>query len=677
MKLRAKTSILIASLTVVLIVVIAAASLQYQERALRENILSGVDAVAGAASLSIEGFVRDGQSTAALIAAALPHQPLMDGRDLAQVGRVLENSMTLAPRFRNGLFVLDADGRFLVDYPPHPELHGDSFSHRDYYQRAMREARPVVSQPYISKRTGKPVITFAAPVMSAEGKVLAILGCSVDLLAEDALGAVLKQRIGKSGYIYVMDRTRLMILHPEESRLLKRDVPVGANSVLDAAIQGFQGVGETINSRGVAMLIGVRQVPGSSWFVAAQAPRDEALKPIEEVRWAIVRIAALSLLIVLTVGLWAANRITRPIAALHRAAAAINRELGTGRVDLSPAQPAIDSLRTISDRDEIGDLARVVETLVQRLDGTLDALTLAASEWERTFHAVAEPIFRLDQAWRIVQLNSAATDWLRESPSGLVGRRVDEVLFSGPLPDEWPKHELLQAVDVQREFRWQVLVDRGERQTWDFSAIAMNDGDGRRVGLILVARDISERLVEEEKIRALAFHDTLTGLPNRLLLTDRLQQALAGAARDGHGVAVMFLDLDRFKGVNDAYGHEAGDALLKVLALRMQACLRGSDTLARLGGDEFVVVLPNIGIAMDAIVIAEKLLAVVSRPVEYSGATLEVGVSIGIALYPDCAEAADDLLRAADAAMYRAKQGGRNTFWVSETAERHEASPRS
>jgi diguanylate cyclase (GGDEF)-like protein/PAS domain S-box-containing protein len=666
MKLRAKTSILIALVVVALIIIVAGASLRYQERALRDNILAGVGAVAATASLNIEAFVRDGRHSAALIAGAVPRQPLVDGRDLARVGRMLEQSVALAPRFRNGLFILDADGRFLVDYPAHPDLHGESFAFRDYYQRAIAERGPVISQPYISKRTGKPVITFATPITAADGKILAILGCSVDLLAEDALGPVLKQRIGKTGYIYAMDHTRQMILHPDVSRVLKRDVPPGTNRMLDAAIDGFQGVGETVNSRGVAMLIAVRQIPGTSWFVAAQVPRDEALQPVEEVRWAVVRIAALSLLLALIVGMWAANRITRPLGTLHRAAAAINRELGADRVDLSPARPAVDMLRTIHGSDEMSDLARMVETLMDRLDHTLHSLKLAAAEWERTFHAVADPIFRLDEDWRIAQLNSAAADWLRETPAALIGKRVDEVLFGASLPDDWPRRDTLQGADAQREFRWQASIDREGRQTWEFSAIAMYDGEGRRAGAILVARDISARLVEEEKIRALAFRDTLTGLPNRLLLADRLQQALAGASRDGPGVAVIFLDLDRFKEVNDTHGHQAGDAVLTALALRMQECLRGSDTLARLGGDEFVIVLPNLGSAQDAVVVAEKILDVVSRPIDLPGAALQVSVSIGIAFYPACGEAPEELMRAADAAMYRAKQQGPNTYRLSE-----------
>ncbi len=235
MKLRAKTSILIASLSILLLVAVAGAALRFQEHALREKTLAGVEAVAVTASLGIEQFVRDGQTNASLIAAALPREPFAARGDLAAVARLLEASAKLAPRFRNGLFVLDPDGRFLLDYPPHPELRGVSFAHRDYYQQAMSHESAVISQPYVSKRTGKPVITFAARIVGADGRTLGVLGCSVDLLADDALGPVVRQRIGRTGYLYVMDHTRQMILHPDESRLLKHDVPRGANRLLDQA----------------------------------------------------------------------------------------------------------------------------------------------------------------------------------------------------------------------------------------------------------------------------------------------------------------------------------------------------------------------------------------------------------------------------------------------------------
>jgi diguanylate cyclase (GGDEF)-like protein len=669
MKLRAKTSILIASLSVLLIAAVAAASLRYQERALRDKILAGVEAVAGTASLSIENFVRDGRNSAALVAAAVPRRALAERADRAELERFLESSVQLVPRFRNGLFMLDADGRFMTDYPPHPELRGESFAHRDYYQRAMLEHGGVISQPYLSKRTGKPVITFAVRIIGDNGKTLGVLGCSVDLLASDALGPVVRQRIGTNGYLYVMDHTRQMILHPDESRLLKRDVPPGANQLLDAAIGGFQGAGETVNSRGVTMLTGVRQIPDTAWFVAAQAPLAEVLEPIDEARRAVLLIAGVALALALSVGLWAVGRIVRPIETLHRAASAINHQLGTGQVQLERARPAVEMLQAIHGRDEIGDLARMVVSLVGRLDTTLHSLKRASAEWERTFHAVADPVFCLDDEQRIARLNRAASNWLRESPNALVGKTVEDLLFGSTIPADWPRRESLQSADPQRGLSWRASLGAVEARTWEFSSVPVHDGEGRRVGAILVARDVTEQLLEEERIRSLAFRDALTGLPNRLLLADRLHQALQGAKRDGLRVALMFLDLDRFKEVNDTLGHEAGDRLLEALAARIQACLRSGDTLARLGGDEFVVVLPNVVAVRDAISVADKLLAVVASPFHIAGSTLRMSVSIGIAIYPDGAGDPEQLMRAADAAMYRAKQAGRNTYRVCDAPE--------
>jgi diguanylate cyclase (GGDEF)-like protein len=460
-----------------------------------------------------------------------------------------------------------------------------------------------------------------------------------------------------------------MIVHPDESRLLKRDVPPGANLLLDAAIGGFQGAGETVNSRGVKMLTGVSQIPDTGWFVAAQAPLAEVLEPIDAARRAVLLIAGVALVLALSVGLWAAGRIVRPIETLHRAAWAINHQLGTGQVQLERARPAVEMLQAIDGRDEIGDLARMVVSLVGRLDTTLHSLKRASAEWERTFHAVADPVFCVDGEQRIERLNRAAANWLREPAAALVGRTVEDVLFAGATPADWPQRERLQSADPQRGLSWRASFTGVEARTWEFSSVPVHDGDGRRAGAILVARDVTEQRLEEERMRSLAFRDALTGLPNRLLLADRLHQALQGAKRDGLRVALMFLDLDRFKEVNDTLGHDAGDRLLEALAARIQGCLRSGDTLARLGGDEFVVVLPNVIAVRDAVSVADKLLAVVASPFDVAGSTLRVSVSIGIAIFPDDAGDSEQLMRAADAAMYRAKQAGRNTRCVGDASE--------
>jgi diguanylate cyclase (GGDEF)-like protein/PAS domain S-box-containing protein len=185
--------------------------------------------------------------------------------------------------------------------------------------------------------------------------------------------------------------------------------------------------------------------------------------------------------------------------------------------------------------------------------------------------------------------------------------------------------------------------------------------DGELVVLALL-RDVTERKEAEETIRELAYYDALTGLPNRILLRDRLTMALAQAQRAGRKLAVMMLDLDKFKEVNDTMGHAAGDILLKAVADRLTGALRKHDTVSRLGGDEFIIVIPEVMSEDDLSMLAQKVLDVVRAPLTIDGHRVAVGSSIGVALYPDDGIDIETLMQHADAAMYKAKQSGRDQY---------------
>jgi diguanylate cyclase (GGDEF)-like protein/PAS domain S-box-containing protein len=184
--------------------------------------------------------------------------------------------------------------------------------------------------------------------------------------------------------------------------------------------------------------------------------------------------------------------------------------------------------------------------------------------------------------------------------------------------------------------------------------------DGSIYALCGISTDITERKEVEEHMRHMAQYDGLTHLPNRALFNDRLQQALAAATRNQDRLALMFIDLDKFKPVNDTYGHEVGDLLLKEVAQRMQDCLRESDTAARIGGDEFVVLLPTIETGEDAGIVGQKILRALNRPFELAGHRLNISSSIGVAIYPDHGGSEKLLVKCADIAMYHAKKNGRN-----------------
>ena len=217
-----------------------------------------------------------------------------------------------------------------------------------------------------------------------------------------------------------------------------------------------------------------------------------------------------------------------------------------------------------------------------------------------------------------------------------------------------------RGVDALARHEFKILRRDGEERWLDFSAGAIEYGG--RPAVLGIAFDVTERKRAEEQIKELAYHDALTGLPNRLLFNDRLSVAVAQAHRSASRLAILFLDLDRFKVINDSLGHSLGDRLLQEVAERLQAGVRQGDTVARLGGDEFILLLPGIGRAEDAAKVAEKILETLKVPVRLESRELVVTASIGISLYPEDGFDVESLIKNADTAMYRAKEQGRDNF---------------
>ena len=203
-------------------------------------------------------------------------------------------------------------------------------------------------------------------------------------------------------------------------------------------------------------------------------------------------------------------------------------------------------------------------------------------------------------------------------------------------------------------------LDNG-RTNWTLTTkLPLQDESGDVIGLLGMTREISETRETELALQHLATHDALTDLPNRFLMADRLSQLLARAKRSSAAFAVLFMDIDRFKGVNDSRGHEFGDLLLRAVAKRLTSTVRQSDTVARIGGDEFVIILENLHQIAEADEVASKVQRALARPFTLERRRLKVTASIGISFYPENGEDTDTLLRAADYAMYLAKRRGGN-----------------
>src|SRR5512132_897173 len=249
------------------------------------------------------------------------------------------------------------------------------------------------------------------------------------------------------------------------------------------------------------------------------------------------------------------------------------------------------------------------------------------------------------------------------SPESRLGRRRGDFRLEGPDDGDWSSHLAdLTARRPFRDFTFAYLDADGHRRVAKVSGRPILDERGDFSGYRGVGRDITNEVEAHARIRFLAQHDPLTKLPNRTLLTDRLQQALATARQTRRDLALLCVDLDDFKMVNDTLGHAAGDALLCEIARRMLKAVRENDTVARLGGDEFAIVQVNSHGWEDTKALAQRLIANLSEPVEIAGEQIHCGASIGISCYPGDGTEADALIRNADLALYKAKAAGRNTF---------------
>lgn len=301
---------------------------------------------------------------------------------------------------------------------------------------------------------------------------------------------------------------------------------------------------------------------------------------------------------------------------------------------------------------------RLTRPLLRRMLEQSQSLSLAASVFEHS----NEGILLLDDRQCIIGINPAGRRLLRCLLADLEGRRACEALLAG-----------ISAADceaiwarVSRNGGWQqeVTLRRGDGETFSawLSLAAVYDEERRPIHFTGLFTDISAAKAEEERIRRLAYHDRLTGLPNRSLAHDRLSQALRKSRRQNGQLAVLFLDLDRFKPVNDTFGHAVGDLLLQAVAARLTQTVRDTDTVARLGGDEFLIVLEDLDAPATAEQVAGRLVEALQQPFPIQGHQLRIGTSIGIAFYPDDGDDAAELVRNADAAMYRAKENGRNRY---------------
>jgi len=391
-------------------------------------------------------------------------------------------------------------------------------------------------------------------------------------------------------------------------------------------------------------------VNGATSIVLDLSVEARMIDSINQGVWVGQIILQLVLFFVLSVAI---RSFTRPVARIEETMTAMERDGNLSR--------RVD----IKGDDEIGRMAHAFNSLAESLQENVEHVKKSKEDLRlsaQVFVNSAEAIVITNAENNIIQVNKAFTD--------ITGYAANEVVGHNP--------RILQSGQHDADFykkMWEILLNTGSWQgeimdrrksgeiypKW-ISMVVVRNERNEISNYIAMFSDITERRASFDRIQYLAHYDALTQLANRVLLNDHIEMAIVGAKRTHAKFAVIFMDLDRFKIVNDQLGHHIGDLLLQAVAERLRSCIRESDTVARLGGDEFVILLNNINDEKDAAGVAQKVIDQIGNVFEISGHEVSIGTSIGISIFPKHGADRQTLLKQADAAMYLAKEKGRNNF---------------
>lgn len=571
--------------------------------------------------------------------------------DMAQPARLREQFRQKPGllAFFDDLLVINPAGRIVMDHPEVAGRIGVDASDRDFFREVVKTHQTVISEPLLGKTRGEPIVQVATPILTLDDRLVGVLVGVIRLYRSSFLGRLGEERIGESGYFAILTRgpKPIYVVHPDHTRVLKERPAKGAAAVTNA-INGYEGSSESVSSNGVDTIYSSKLLKTVPWVIVAAAPKSEVLAPLEEARrrgWIITGIAMVALIPIVWFIVWL---LLGPLRHLSASMAGLRE--GEGHFVPIPVRRA----------DEVGELTTRFNLLMH--DRSVAEKAHADSEERLRLLADHMPalISHIDANLRVVYANSCFRDWFGLDPAAMVGKRVDEI-FDTPGYELTMHHLRIALAGRATTFERELDTKRGPRTVR--TSFFPQFGEGGVVsGIYHMSIDVSEDRKVQAELDALARRDALTELYNRRSLDELLPQAVARCTRTGRRLALLFIDLDHFKAVNDTRGHDAGDDVLKAVARRLTDCVRLSDTVVRLGGDEFVVILEDINAVGDAAAIANKILAAVGEPIETRAGRCTIGASIGISVCQGRDTDWRDLLKRADMAHYEAKGAGRGRF---------------
>lgn len=548
----------------------------------------------------------------------------------------------------DALIVVSPSLHVIADNPPRLGRMGADVSSLEHLRRVLGTRQPAISRPFVGVVTGQPLLSMSVPVFDSVGNLIAIVSGTVDILSPSFLGGLNRGDVSQRGQFVLTTRDRTTIVGDHSRLMLASFAKPGVMPLYDRALGGWEGTEEGEDASGRRMLMSFRTVSGLDWIAGVMLPVEEAFAPIvRSQRMAMLMLVAASLLVGLL--MWfAMRRFLRPLFELRDNVVALRSD--PSRLHRLPVG-----------QDEVGEVAGDFYRLFEELSRSRQESDARAEELQSVLDA--SPIAITMMREHVVKLVNPAFERMFGSPANEAEGQSLERHFEDHAAYIEACRRIESALADAKVVRFeQRFVDRRGQWFWANVYVRALDSAMPEKGPVMLIEDVSEQKLNEERIRHLAEHDPLTDLPNRMLFNDRLSQAIARCRRECSSFALMFLDLDRFKNINDSLGHHVGDQLLRIVAERITASVRESDTVSRPGGDEFTLLLSDIEDPEDAARVAEKLLQSLARPCSIGGRQLMVTASIGISIYPDDGDDIPTLMRNADAAMYHSKESGRNSY---------------
>lgn len=580
--------------------------------------------------------------------------------DRPHVQQELSELVVLQHLFTAGVFLTDAQGTAIASMPMQTPRVGLYFGDRDYVQKALLEGTPQVGKPVVGRVLGEKVLGLAVPILDRKQRVLGVVAGITNLEQPNFFDQIRAKELANKATVLIVSRAhRQIIMSSDRSRVMETLPPEGINASLDDFIGGAEGNREFTNHLDMQVLASVRQIPSAGWYAAIATPSEIIYSPVRDMEIRI-GLSVLGMAALLGLALWWLLR--RELDPLQQTAQALARQTLPG-AKLEPLPVRRD--------DEIGLVLQGFNHLMRELQS--QQMRLADSEKTyRTAFSVspdALSISRIEDGI-LLEINEGYTRLLGYTSEECLGRSsLDLQLWAQPQDRE----KVIQAVRDQghaRSIETELRHKSGRIIPVEISAgrLQVRGHDA----MMTVCHDLSIRKATQQTIRNLAEYDTLTGLPNRNLFMRQLSDAVAQSIASRQLGALLCIDLDDFKTLNDSQGHDLGDQFLRAIGQRLRESQTGTAFAGRLGGDEFVVMLRLLGSdeasarAM-AIEKAREIQDLLAEPIQVQGSEYHRSASIGLSLFGLREESAREAVKRSDLAMHQAKVAGRKTVMAFES----------